>query len=82
MSSTPASSRRPTIPKLAGIAEIAVLGSVSKQRAGQLVKLPGFPEPVQELAMGPVWLEAEVREFLAKPRKPGRPPKGTRPAAH
>jgi hypothetical protein len=81
MSSIPASSARRNIPKLAGIAEIAVLGRVSKQRAGQIVKLPGFPVPVQELAMGPVWLEAEVSEFLATPRKPGRPPKDARPAA-
>lgn len=62
-------------PRLAGVAEIAALASRSRQRAAQLTKVPGFPEPVQVLAMGPVWLESQVLEFLAVPRKPGRRPK-------
>ena len=36
---------------------------------------PGFPHPVQVLAMGPVWAEADVTAFLAVPRAPGRRPK-------
>jgi len=60
------------VPKLAGLAEIASLAGVSRQRAGQLAAHPDFPEPVQRLAMGPVWLEADVKKFLAAPRKPGR----------
>lgn len=63
-------------PKLAGLAEVASLAGVSRTRAGQLANHPGFPEPVQRLAMGPVWLESDVRKFLATPRKAGRKPKG------
>jgi len=59
-------------PKLAGLAEIAGLAGVSRQRASQLAAHPDFPEPVQRLAMGPVWREADVQKFLATPRKPGR----------
>lgn len=62
-------------PKLAGLAEIAGLAGVSRQRAGQLTVHPQFPEPVQRLAMGPVWLESDVVKFIATPRKAGRRPK-------
>ena len=62
-------------PKLAGIAEVASLAGVSRSRAGALAIHPDFPEPVQRLAMGPVWIEADVVKFLAMPRKPGRRPK-------
>jgi prophage regulatory protein len=61
------------IPKLAGLAEVAALaGGVTRQRAGQIVKHPDFPEPVQRLAMGPVWVEADVVKFIETPRTPGR----------
>lgn len=64
------------IPKLAGLAEVASLVGVSRSRAGQITTHPDFPKPVQRLAMGPVWLEADVRKFLAVERKPGRKAKG------
>ena len=76
MASTP--DRETRIPELAGLAEVAGLASaaygrpVSRKRAWQLTKHPDFPEPVQPLAMGPVWLADEVRKFLATERKPGR----------
>lgn len=60
------------LPKLAGLAEIASLAGVSRQRAGQLAAHPDFPGPVQRLAMGPVWRESDVLRFLATPRRPGR----------
>jgi hypothetical protein len=70
------------VPRLAGLAEIAGLlaakspaGKVSRSYAGQVVKRPDFPAPVQMLAMGPVWAEADVIKYLATPRKPGRKPK-------
>ena len=63
-------------PKLAGLAEVASLAGVSRTRAGQLAAHPDFPEPVDRLAMGPVWREADVLAFLATPRMPGRKPKG------
>ena len=62
-------------PPLAGLAEVASLAGVSRTRAGQLAAHPQFPEPVQRLAMGPVWLESDVTKFIAAPRKPGRKPK-------
>lgn len=62
-------------PKLAGLAEIASLAGVSRQRASQLASHPDFPEPVDRLAMGPVWREADVTKFLDTPRKAGRRPK-------
>ena len=80
-----------TIPKLAGLAEVAALlaeragkAKVSRSYAGQVTAHPDFPEPVQRLAMGPVWIEADVKKFLAVSRPPGRRRKedgtGTEPA--
>jgi prophage regulatory protein len=66
--------RRTRFPRLAGLAEVAGLAGVSRQRAGQLAAHPDFPAPVQRLAMGPVWLEDDVLRFLATPRKAGRKP--------
>lgn len=64
-------------PELAGLAEVAGLADVSRTRAGQLAAHPWFPPPVQRLAMGPVWLKANVKTFLAIPRPAGRSPKTT-----
>lgn len=63
---------RNRVPKLAGLAEVAVLKGVTRQRAAQIVKHPDFPEPVDRLAMGPVWVESEVVKFIETPRVPGR----------
>jgi len=60
------------VPKLAGLAEIAGLAGKSRKRAWQLTQGKAFPEPVQVLAMGPVWVEADVKAFLAQPRTSGR----------
>jgi predicted DNA-binding transcriptional regulator AlpA len=59
-------------PKLAGLAEVAALAGVSRKRAWQLSQHPGFPKPVQVLAMGPVWRESDVQAFLDTPRPAGR----------
>lgn len=64
-----------SFPKLAGLAEMASLAGVSRQRASQIASHPDFPAPVARLAMGPVWREADVIKFLDTPRKPGRRPK-------
>ena len=61
--------------RLAGLAEIAGLAGVSRQRASQLAGHPDFPAPIARLAMGPVWRESDVQAFLATPRKSGRRPK-------
>ena len=63
------------IPKLSGLAEVAGLAGVSRKRAWQLTQHPAFPEPVQALAMGPVWRESDVETFLHTPRPTGRKPK-------
>lgn len=67
------------IPKLAGLAEVAALlaarsgkAKVSRSYAGQVARHPEFPAPVQVLAMGPVWVEADVVKFIETPRMPGR----------
>ena len=65
---------------LAGLAEVASLASehygrtISRKRAWELSKHPKFPAPVQDLAMGPVWLESEVLAFFEIPRPSGRRP--------
>jgi predicted DNA-binding transcriptional regulator AlpA len=59
-------------PELAGLAEVAGLAGVSRKRAWQLSQHPQFPQPVQTLAMGPVWRESDVVAFLSADRKPGR----------
>lgn len=66
----------PAIPQLVGVAEVAELLGVSRQRASQLhrERRPGFPVPVVELASGPVWTRAGVVEFVRGwDRRPGRP---------
>ena len=63
------------VPRLAGLAEVAGLAGVSRYHALRLSHRPDFPRPVQRLAMGPVWREADVLAFLEIPRRPtGRPP--------
>ncbi len=63
---------------LAGLAEIAELLGVTKNTAARYTKRPGFPEPLDRLASGPVWRRTDVetwaREHLplptGRPRKP------------
>jgi predicted DNA-binding transcriptional regulator AlpA len=69
--------RHRRIPPLAGLAEVAALAGVSRKRAWQLTQHKAFPAPVQMLAMGPVWLESDVKTFLAVPRPAGRKGKVT-----
>lgn len=57
-----------------GVAEVARMLGVSRQRVSELRGRPGFPEPVAELASGPVWRGWQLRRFLEEwPRRPGRP---------
>lgn len=48
-----------------GLAEVAEILGVSKQRASQIVKEPGekFPAEVERLRMGPMWSRAEVEQW-------------------
>ena len=52
-----------------GVAEIAELLGVTRQRIHQLRQLEGFPEPTSVLAIGPVWESAVVERWA---RETGR----------
>jgi hypothetical protein len=59
-----------------GVTEIAEILGVSRQRVMQLRQRDDFPEPVAELAAGPVWKMFNLQRFIREwPRKPGRPKK-------
>lgn len=65
---------QPNTPDLVGITELAELVGVTRQRASTLARHPGFPEPLAELAAGPVWDLRMVERFVRSwARKPGRP---------
>jgi predicted DNA-binding transcriptional regulator AlpA len=46
--------------RLVGVREIAKLLGTSRQRADQLVRVKGFPDPVAELASGRCWARSAV----------------------
>jgi len=58
---------------LAGVAEVATILGVSKQRVTQLRQTAGFPSPVAILAAGPVWRTQDVADWNAR-RHESRPP--------
>jgi hypothetical protein len=65
----------PTHPgSLAGLAEIAELAGVSRQRALQLANHPKFPRPRDELRSGRVWDRRKVAEHLERTRGPRADP--------
>jgi hypothetical protein len=64
----------PAFPELVGIAEVAELLGVTRQRASELQHRAGFPRPVALLRSGPVWRKGDLSSFAATwTRKPGRP---------
>jgi hypothetical protein len=70
-------------PELVGIAELAELAGVSRQRASILARRRGFPDPLATLAAGPVWDLHAVRRFLEGwTRQVGRPAKQSRSHVH
>jgi prophage regulatory protein len=54
--------------KLMGVWEIAQRLGVGRQRAGILAKQKGFPDPVDTLRMGKVWLAEDVEAWIAENR--------------
>jgi len=52
--------------ELVGVAELAEMMDVSRQRASQISARPTFPEPVAVLRMGKVWRAEDVREWAEK----------------
>jgi hypothetical protein len=67
---------RPNYPELVGVAELAEILGVSKQRISELAATEKFPRPLAQLKGGPVWDRASIGNFLQTwQRKPGRPSK-------
>lgn len=61
---------------LVGIAELAEMLAVSRQRAAQIASThKDFPQPEVELASGRVWKRSTIELWMAKhpDRRPGRP---------
>lgn len=66
----------PNVPELVGVAEVARLLKVSRQRVSELSRRSDFPAPLARLATGPIWKKSAVLRFLKVwQRRPGRPPK-------
>ncbi len=64
----------PSLPELVGIAEVAAMLGVTKQRASELAGQRNFPPPVVKLAAGPIWAAPTIRAFSENwARRPGRP---------
>ena len=51
------------VPKLAGVAEAARITGWDKRRVITYIDRGSFPEPVQSLASGRVWIESDVERF-------------------
>lgn len=49
--------------ELVGVAEVAEMLGVTRQRVHQLVAGPGFPEPVARLSAGLIWLRSDVQRW-------------------
>lgn len=59
-------------PTLVGVGEAAEMLGLPKPRIARLREQGRMPEPIQELAAGPVWLRSEVKllaEELAEERR-------------
>lgn len=70
------------LPELVGASEIADLLGVSRQRVHQLTTHTGFPAPLVQVRMGPLWDAKAVAAFDRQwERKPGRPPRTNSEAA-
>jgi hypothetical protein len=66
----------PNYPEVVGVAEVAEMLGVSKQRVSELARSKRFPSALYELAAGPVWVKPAIERFAdAWERKPGRPRK-------
>lgn len=62
------------VPDLVGVAELAALLHVSRQRASELAQSREFPKPWVVLRSGPVWKRSTVARFTGQwNRQPGRP---------
>lgn len=65
-----------SVPELAGLAEVAAILGVSKQRVRELAERENFPPPVARLSGGAIYLKSAIEAFNDHwGRKPGRPGK-------
>jgi predicted DNA-binding transcriptional regulator AlpA len=61
--------------RVVGLTEVAALLGVSKRTASRYTARSDFPKPAAHLAMGPIWCEEEVAEWVREtPVQRGRPP--------
>lgn len=61
--------------RLLGLAEVAEVLGVSKRTATRYAARTDFPEPLAQLAMGPIWLADDVESWIGRtPVRRGRPP--------
>jgi len=61
--------------KLGGVSEIANVLGVSRQQVANLKERPDFPEPIAEIASGPIWDLDQFERWVSSGarRGPGRP---------
>jgi predicted DNA-binding transcriptional regulator AlpA len=57
-----------TVEDILGAAEIGRLLGVSRQRVQQIVSRSDFPAPAKVLAMGKIWLAADVEQWVREHR--------------
>jgi len=61
-------------PDLVGTQEVRKILGLSRQRLHELRSEGRFPQPVLDLASGPLWLRPAVEQFIESwDRRPGRP---------
>ncbi len=51
---------------LVGVAEIARMLGVSRQRVSQLAETEQFPEPTVRLSAGPVWKREDIEQWAER----------------
>jgi predicted DNA-binding transcriptional regulator AlpA len=71
---------RSNFPDIVGTTEAAELLGMSRQRIHELRSAGRFPEPMVELAAGPIWLRRAIEAFAEVKRPGGRPKKRNSPA--
>lgn len=54
---------------IVGLTEAGEMMGVTSARVNQLRRRPDFPEPLEELACGPIWLKAAIEEYDAARRQ-------------
>ena len=66
---------RPTLPALVGSTEIAELAGVDPRLVATWIgRYDDFPTPIVELALGRIYLKAEVEAWLRQRRPQTKPP--------